>query len=515
MKIKKLFSQELCIEKIFIKFSLKYFNLKKHNFINHDKFYFIEFQLLIFFLLNYIQHKNIFIYFCKTKINIMKTNLLRSISKKTLIVGLGSIVTLSIHAQNIGINATGTPPNSSAGLDVDFTNKGVLIPRVGLTSASDAVTIPSPATSLLVYNTGTGGLSPAGYYYNAGTPGSPNWVQLLTSGSALSGSGVATRVAFWTGATSLGSNANLYWDNTNSRLGVGTAAPAQPLHVIGTGRFSAIASGPNSAIVTSNSSGDLGALNFTGSNTQFLLGNATWGTIGAGGVAPICGSPSANYVQKWTGTNLCNSIIFDNGTNVGIGTTAPAQKLDVVGNVQFSGALMPAGNAGSTGQVLRSQGPGIAPVWFPMAASIIYQNAFNSTGSVCINGGWTTHPGCSVTIALQAGDVVWAWGYGAAMADNNCDGTSDAVYCYYNVRIAVNGADFPDGAWARSSVDWSGANYSLFNAYCIAGRFTAPTSGNYTFELQTSWAGGSGNAITAGNNTSALQSGMMIIVYRP
>jgi hypothetical protein len=215
-------------------------------------------------------------------------------------------------------------------------------------------------------------------------------------------------------------------------------------------------------------------------------------------------------------TNNTEKMRILSGGNVGIGTTTPAQRLDVSGNVQFSGALMPAGNAGTSGQVLRSQGPGIAPVWFPMAASLIYQNAFNSTSSVCINStAWTTHPGCSVTIPLQAGDVVWAWGYGAAMADNNCDGASDAVYCYYDVRIAVNGADFPDGAWARSSVDWSGANYNLFDAYCIAGRFTAPTSGNYTFQLQTKWAGGSGNAITAGNNTSALQSGMMIIVYRP
>jgi hypothetical protein len=34
---------------------------------------------------------------------------------------------------------------------------------------------------LLVYNTGTGGLSPAGYYYNAGTPSAPNWVKLQIS----------------------------------------------------------------------------------------------------------------------------------------------------------------------------------------------------------------------------------------------------------------------------------------------------------------------------------------------
>lgn len=99
---------------------------------------------------------------------------------------LSAICFLSLSyavAQNIGINPTGSLPDNSAGLDIDFTNKGLLVPRLALTSATDAVTISSPQTSLLVYNIGTGGLSPAGYYYNAGTPGSPNWVQLLNGGA--------------------------------------------------------------------------------------------------------------------------------------------------------------------------------------------------------------------------------------------------------------------------------------------------------------------------------------------
>jgi hypothetical protein len=59
-------------------------------------------------------------------------------------------------AQNVGVNSTGNPPNSSAMLDVDATNKGMLIPRVSLLSTTDVVTIPSPATSLLVYNSNAG-----------------------------------------------------------------------------------------------------------------------------------------------------------------------------------------------------------------------------------------------------------------------------------------------------------------------------------------------------------------------
>ncbi len=41
----------------------------------------------------------------------------------------------------------------------------------------------------------------------------------------------------------------------------------------------------------------------------------------------------------------------------------PAQKLDVVGNVQFSGALMPGALPGTSGQVLTSSGASTAPTW--------------------------------------------------------------------------------------------------------------------------------------------------------
>ena len=58
-------------------------------------------------------------------------------------------------------------------LDVSVANKGVLIPRVGLTSATDVVTIATPAISLLVYNTG---FSPNGYYFFNGT----SWSMLST-----------------------------------------------------------------------------------------------------------------------------------------------------------------------------------------------------------------------------------------------------------------------------------------------------------------------------------------------
>jgi uncharacterized protein (TIGR02145 family) len=57
-------------------------------------------------------------------------------------------------AQNVSISPTGNAPHNSAALDIrDYTDKGVLIPR--LTTAQRNA-IPSPATSLFIYNTTTG-----------------------------------------------------------------------------------------------------------------------------------------------------------------------------------------------------------------------------------------------------------------------------------------------------------------------------------------------------------------------
>ncbi|PQA93625.1 hypothetical protein B0A69_11525 [Chryseobacterium shigense] len=62
-----------------------------------------------------------------------------------------------------------TAPDNSAKLDVASSDKGVLLPRIALESATDQTTIPSPAKGLLIYNTGTAGLNYTGYVFWSGT----------------------------------------------------------------------------------------------------------------------------------------------------------------------------------------------------------------------------------------------------------------------------------------------------------------------------------------------------------
>ncbi len=72
---------------------------------------------------------------------------------------------------------------------------------------------------------------------------------------------------------------------------------------------------------------------------QLLLGNSSSGyTLSATSSLGLLGSSTvssltSNYVPKWGGSAFSNSLIYDTGTNVGIGTTSPYAKLSVVGEV--------------------------------------------------------------------------------------------------------------------------------------------------------------------------------------
>ena len=58
------------------------------------------------------------------------------------------LISYSLFSQSVGVGTN--TPNASAQLDVNATNKGVLVPRV---TNGQMLAIASPANGLLVYNT--------------------------------------------------------------------------------------------------------------------------------------------------------------------------------------------------------------------------------------------------------------------------------------------------------------------------------------------------------------------------
>jgi len=171
----------------------------------------------------------------------------------------------------------------------------------------------------------------------------------------------------------------------NGSVGIGTGSPGAKLHVSGSARINGTIYSGDGSISTSNSlqlqydaaSGDgvLSALS-TGGSTSLALQTANSGTTatklyltsggsvrlnfyGSGnntGTAAynlsvdssgniietanpsLTGTGTANYITKWSGTNtLTNSVMYDDGTNIGVGETSPSYKLHVGGTFRASG----------------------------------------------------------------------------------------------------------------------------------------------------------------------------------
>ncbi|MBN2213878.1 MAG: hypothetical protein JW723_06515 [Bacteroidales bacterium] len=101
---------------------------------------------------------------------------------KTLRLFMGLIISMNFvlsHSQNVGINDDNSTPDPSAMLDVKSSDKGILIPRITLTSLNSASPVSNPATGLLVYATSESSVA-EGFYYWSGT----KWVKIGEGGGS-------------------------------------------------------------------------------------------------------------------------------------------------------------------------------------------------------------------------------------------------------------------------------------------------------------------------------------------
>jgi hypothetical protein len=73
-------------------------------------------------------------------------------------------------------------------------------------------------------------------------------------------------------------------------------------------------------------------------NTEDYYNGTSWVSLQSSITNPVTGTGTTNYVPKWSSSSaLGNSVMYDDGTNIGIGTVTPSYKLDVNGTGRFTG----------------------------------------------------------------------------------------------------------------------------------------------------------------------------------
>ncbi len=257
----------------------------------------------------------------------------------------------------------GTPPNFANGFTISSGS------NIGF-SGSGNINWPGGSLSSSTYT---------GYSYTASSATNATNATNAVNATNIAG-GSAGAIPFQSNSSTTTFNAgNFFWNNTSKRLGIGTSAPGYTLDVSGTGNLKTLSidgatvtataaelnfvDGVTSAIQTQlNAKAPLSNPTFTGTTTSaYFSGNGAGLTnitaanadtvdythLAGFTIGGICkysnNSPSTiscntvnsgttNYLTKWVnedGQDMSQSVIYDNGTNVGVGTTAPGYKLEV------------------------------------------------------------------------------------------------------------------------------------------------------------------------------------------
>jgi len=225
-------------------------------------------------------------------------------------------------ARNLRLNLTGT----SGGARNLILGSGCQIEKLYLVNngLADAVTVKN--------TTGTGIAVPAGtsmFVYNNGT----NVVVATTAVTTLTNSALTSGRVTYAGASGLLSDsANLAWDNTNVRLGVGTSSPAAPLDIGGNPTY-------QNQMIWSRGVND--------TDFKAVLASGDTGTQASIGSIGVRYSSFKDFasIQFYRNSTVGNILFFTGGL-AGDGTEK--MRLDGSGNLLLSGTVAATTTGGMT-----------------------------------------------------------------------------------------------------------------------------------------------------------------------
>jgi hypothetical protein len=337
-----------------------------------------------------------------------------------------------------------------------------------------------------------------------------SWVN--DSDSGITGSGSAGQVAYFTGATTQAGSNNLFWDATNSRLGIGTNAPVGKIEIAGTSNlrfFSAtdttadVSMGFISANSRNTAIDELAKIDFR-KGSIYYSGEIAFSTANDMTLGALTEAMRINRLQrvligsttdsgeklqvtgtmKVTGATSIDGTTFNvDATNnrVGIGTANPLVQLDVNGAINLaSGFSLTWGGAyGANIPTIASvSGAGSYMAFYPAGSTSGERMRLDASGNLGL--GVTPSAWGSILRAQQIGN------YGAFIA-----GRTDSVN---QVFIGVNAY-------------YNGTNW-IYSNTSSASRYYQESGGHYWDQAP---SGTAGNAITFTQAMTLTAAGRLLI----
>lgn len=356
-------------------------------------------------------------------------------------------------------------------VEVDVNNAGVYTDL----GAAQLLSVPY---ALYAGNASAGATGAQGATGNTGPTGEtgPQGIAGAVGVIGPTGATGATGIQGATGSVGLNGNTGATGptgDKGATGSGGGATGATGPTGATGATGAGGGATGPTGAKGATGSTGATGIQGITG-NTGL---NGNTGATGATGAANASGT--LNYVAKFTpnGTTLGNSQIFDNGVNVGIGTTAPTARLHVADSaVVFTG---PATIPSSTNFGPPASGAGTRMMWYPQKAAFrvgtvsgtewnkdsIGVVSFASGENAKAKGDYTTAIG---SYATATGNYATALGFGTTASGPFSTSIGDGSRAFGQRSVAMGNQTIAQGDFSTAFGSFSAANGNYSTAFGIS-----------------------------------------------
>ena len=226
---------------------------------------------------------------------------------------------------------------SGVTITTNDTTDTITISATGSGGSVTSVATTAPITGGTFTTTGTIGITQSGAAAD-GYLSSTDWGTFNSKQPQLNGTGFVkasgTTISYDNNTYYLDSNPSGFTSNTGTVTSVGltggTGITISGGPITSSGSITVTNSAPDQVVALTASTG----ISITGTYPNFTITNTS-----AGG-GTITGSGTTNYVPKWTSASaIGNSAIYDNAGNIGIGNTAPNQKLELSVGSSVTGGL--------------------------------------------------------------------------------------------------------------------------------------------------------------------------------